>query len=289
MEKAIVVLGNGFDLDLGWKTSYGDYYNYNKDKFDELEGNEYVKEMCQGEHWYNLEGYLREKVEELEISKVHEFKDFWQICYLTLMNYLNKYSNFQKVYKTNTDSCAYSFLQKTSHLPFYSFNYTNPFEKIKIDKPFMKIEYIHGNLEGFYMGVRPKLGIDLSVKNELVKRKELIHLLKAFENDRRDILLDAMMSAEMIVLYGLSLGITDSDYFKAFFNNMTNNTIQGKRIYIVTYNAQSFQSIKNNMAQYGINYDDMSFSNNEIKRVFTERGKEDKDFLEMLVFLQSIQ
>lgn len=287
MEKAIVILGNGFDLDLGWKTSFRDFYNDKKDKFDELKGNEYVQEMCQGEHWYNLEGYLREKVEELEICKVDEFKDFWQICYFPLISYLGEKRNYQKVYNTDTDSCAYYFLQKTSHLPFYSFNYTNPFEKTKINKPFMGIEYIHGNLEGYYLGVRPKLGIDLSVKNKLAKRKEIVHLLKAFNNDKRDVLLDAMKNAETIVFYGLSFGITDSDYFKDFFKNMENNRIQGKRIYIVTYNAISFQLIKENMMQYGINFDDVFFSNNEIKKIFTEKGKEDKDFLEMVDYITS--
>ena len=56
MSKTLVILGNGFDLDLGWKTSYSDFYKEKQHKFESLKGMSYVHEMITEGHWYNLEG-----------------------------------------------------------------------------------------------------------------------------------------------------------------------------------------------------------------------------------------
>lgn len=36
MEKTLIILGNGFDLDLGWNTSYSDFYKAYQHKFISL-------------------------------------------------------------------------------------------------------------------------------------------------------------------------------------------------------------------------------------------------------------
>ena len=58
MKETLIILGNGFDLDLGWKTSYAEFYQAKKARFAEFNGMRYIQDMVQGEHWHDLEGYI---------------------------------------------------------------------------------------------------------------------------------------------------------------------------------------------------------------------------------------
>lgn len=60
--QTLIILGNGFDLDLGWKTSYKDFFQAKQDSFYLYNNLSYIKQMIEGECWYNLEGYLRQCV-----------------------------------------------------------------------------------------------------------------------------------------------------------------------------------------------------------------------------------
>ena len=54
--QTLIILGNGFDLDLGWKTSYKDFFRAKQDSFYRYNNLSYIKQMIEGECWYNLEG-----------------------------------------------------------------------------------------------------------------------------------------------------------------------------------------------------------------------------------------
>ena len=44
--KTLLVLGNGFDLDLGWKTSFNDFYVAKRQKFDLYNGLSYIADIA---------------------------------------------------------------------------------------------------------------------------------------------------------------------------------------------------------------------------------------------------
>lgn len=44
-KKVLVIFGNGFDLDLGWKTSFKDFYEAMRKNFEFYNGNPYIKNM----------------------------------------------------------------------------------------------------------------------------------------------------------------------------------------------------------------------------------------------------
>ena len=277
--QTLIILGNGFDLDLGWKTSYKDFFQAKQDSFYLYNNLSYIKRMIEGECWYNLEGYLRKCVLSVEQADAKRLNDFWQICSNFMLDYFNK--NISK-FKTNYNSCAYRLMTALSNSIVYTFNYTNPFAKEGITEP--EIHFIHGKLKDSISGTQMKLGVDMGVvqQNDLSKDYYLKPLLKSDANTEKDELLCQLKKSQNIIIYGHSLSITDSDYFKLFFEYITSNRFISKSLYFVVYDANGLQMIKNNMKEYGISFDEIQFSQNEINIVYTSKGTEDNAFKNML-------
>ena len=63
---------------------------------------------------------------------------------------------------------------------------------------------------------------------------------------------------------------------------MSDNKICSKSLYIVTYDANGLQSIKNNLEEYNISFDDLEFSNNTINVVFTSQGVSSEAYKQMV-------
>ena len=113
MKKTLIILGNGFDLDLGWKTSYSDFYEAKQTLFQTINRLSYVQKMIIEGHWYNLEGYLRDCMREITKEKVEDLNIFWYLCKEHISDYLSKNENMD-IYTTNTESCAYRLLGKVA-------------------------------------------------------------------------------------------------------------------------------------------------------------------------------
>lgn len=82
--KHIYVIGNGFDIDLGWRTSYKDFYNskiecWRRSYFKDDELMYYVMEHA-GENWYDLEktlyDYCLDKSKSGFVTQDNAEKDF---------------------------------------------------------------------------------------------------------------------------------------------------------------------------------------------------------------------
>lgn len=282
MKKTLIILGNGFDLDLGWKTSYSDFYEAKQNLFQSITGLSYVQKMIIGEHWYNLEGYMRNCMREITKEKIGDFNFFWIICRDHISDYLSKNENMD-IYTTNTDSCAYRLLSEVSSSNIVSFNYTNPFDIVDLNSH--DILHVHGCLKNRFIGDKIKLGVDSSVgvKNELISENDKLKcIIKTNENHNIDKFLTLFKGADDIIIYGHSLGITDSDYFKPVLKGIIENRIVDKTIYIVTYNEESLQCIKDNMQTYNIDYSKLLLSNVSLQAIFTSKGKDDFDFCKMM-------
>lgn len=279
-KKVLVILGNGFDLDLGWKTSFKDFYEAKRGDFELYNGNPYIETMIEGKYWYNLEGYLRNCIINIDDSRLEPLNSFWQICGNFMLDYLKK--NLSQ-FVTNKNCCAYNFLQCINdNTTVYTFNYTNPFEELGFKQPAM--HFIHGKLAGAYTGSQLKLGVDTNVKNlnTLANNKEIKPIIKVDANTEKDSLIKELKDSDIIIFFGQSLYITDSDYFKRFFEKMSDNKICSKSLYIVTYDANGLQSIKNNLEEYNISFDDLEFSNNTINVVFTSQGVSSEAYKQMV-------
>lgn len=282
MSKTLVILGNGFDLDLGWKTSYNDFYLSKKQRFNEFNGMPYIQEMISEGHWNNLEGYLRECVINLTDNNIETINYFWILCRNLIGEYLRK--NTSTIYNTNYRSCAYEFLKSLSSSNVVSFNYTDPFKILELRNK-TDILHLHGKLEEIISGAEIRLGIDSAVriKNTLADKELIKYMIKTHENTNIDIFFNNLKKSDNIIIYGHSFGITDSDYFQPFFKAIIDGKLMNKNIYIVTYNDKSLQDIKDNMLSYGINYSELEFSKNvEIHTIFTSEGIDNVAFQNMI-------
>lgn len=278
MNKTLVILGNGFDLDLGWKTSYSDFYRNKYQKFENINRMSYIKEMILGDYWYDLEGYIRNCILNLSIDKIEELNNFWILC----RNLIGDYLSINEIYTTSMNSCAYTFLCNIRNSDIVSFNYTDPFTKNHLGT--YNIQYVHGELKNRITGAEIKLGVDSSVKliNQLANDKKIECIIKTHNNININTFLSKLYNSNTIIIYGHSLGITDSDYFSPFFKAIIEDRIKNKDLYIITYNEESLQSIKNNMLCFGFNYSDLLLSNINLKTIFTSKGKYDSAFQEMI-------
>ncbi len=54
--KTLIILGNGFDLDLGWKTSYNDFFQAKQNSFFQFNNPLYIKQMIDNyrKRWSSL-------------------------------------------------------------------------------------------------------------------------------------------------------------------------------------------------------------------------------------------
>lgn len=250
--KTLIILGNGFDLDLGWKTSYNDFFRAKQNSIVLFNGMSFIENMVEGEYWYDLEGYIRH-IAINEVTNKEELKKlsyFWRLLTTRIEEYLRE----ESIYITNFDSCAYNFLNQISpNSEIVSFNYTNPFNICKLEPK--RIEYIHNSIDSVYSNSGDvKLGVDTGVlsENRFLNPSDISYILKSRENQIGDTLISKWKNYENIIIYGHSLGITDSDYFKPLFESIISGTIGPQSFYIVTKDIKSLEQIKENMLKYNI-------------------------------------
>lgn len=219
----IIIIGNGFDLSLGLKTSYKDFIQ--SDYFISLLYNHntlaiYLKEKQQINNWVDIEKELTEyskQIEEKE-DKVKVKNDFKELKN-ALINYLKEAQEKE----INQDSKAFE-MMKNEILDtdiIYNFNYTNSVFKIAqilgISDIKSKHSFVHGSIENqnIIFGVEDNARIN----NEHIFLKKSSNLNFAESNIIR--VLNNSGEKINLVIFGHSLGITDSSYFSRYFSSLT--------------------------------------------------------------------
>lgn len=299
----VIVLGNGFDIDLGLKTSFKRFV----ESFDFLSIPDIplikkIKERSV-ENWCDLEGLLRNELIAYSLSPsvecAEDVNNAWLMITKVWGRYLPELTDLDKI-SINKNSCAYHLLLvDEAHESFwYTFNYTNPWHLCKMYSQ-KKAVYIHNeNIpldwakhHGFMYQASTNLiiGVDNMVPPCISSGTHLSHIIKTknphFQKGMKENVVERLFTADNVVIFGQSLGITDSDYFKPYLTSVINGETDNKNIFIVTYNNSSLNGIKNNMSEYDINFDDITKSKVNINIVFTERGITSYEFQMMITEL----
>ena len=292
--KRVLILGNGFDLDLGSDTTYFTYasthfnnskihsplYDYLALKYDQ------EKEK----NWFDFEAeiasYLLERIAPLPIidtKKIQADKKYFEEELLPLCRYMDIvgwktpfYEREEYVDRNNaTDSSlfknpvqlevrkqsvAYKTLELIARHPEHysriiSFNYTklpiyvnNALSDVYGCKPDMISTYgkiIEGkilpiHIEGSKEDKRGVLGVSDSVivpyGYEFLRKSTQVSV------ERRELVIKTIFEADELVLFGHSLGDSDSDYFQPIFADMfkemtarKNNSSRDRKITVITY------------------------------------------------------
>ena len=274
--KHIYVIGNGFDIDLGWRTSYKDFYDNHKgwemhrqDKDDLFQ---YVIRHS-GENWYDFERTiydycLRKSKEDTPVELMErDYQD-----YLNFKSQLERFVKERSSEPVNEHSKAYeiltSYMEKISHtnLPsdmmpeLISFNYT-PLKRIaKQINPKVELKYtpIHGTIDnnscifGFHDDIQIK-----GLYRDIQKSMD--------DNYNPGRIMPLLMDAKSITFFGLSMGYIDAVYFKEVLKTASQPGGYKNRkimdIEFITRDKQSKKDIKKNLQDIGIDIQALSTNN----------------------------
>lgn len=225
---SVLIIGNGFDLDLGMHTSYKDFANSKLWRFDNPVYDRglgyYLNQKKDKENWFDLEMELANYAQSVSSEMLsneetirHDKGDF-----NVLMNKLKEYlQSQQQNYEKNAHNCKAKeilteFSKKNNYF-VHSFNYTSVesiSDMLDIGLDPNRIEYIHGTLGND--------DIILGAGDNTQLPDEYDWLYKTSNNNySSNNLADSLANADEICIFGHSLGDNDFDYFKPFFQRIS--------------------------------------------------------------------
>lgn len=287
-----LIIGNGFDLDLGLNTSYRDFaksdlwpigYQEQKESFlaQKLQADSY-------ENWFDLENSLCEYAQEKKRSKktadpvnLVGTKGDLEIFHLVEDALFKFISNHQKI-QPNKDSIAARVLKAIvangKFNKVLSFNYTD-LNDIAFKLGLGKIEYSH--VHGSCLGGHIVLGVsdDYSLRKGYEEFYKTNNTHYHSPNVRY-----ALQGIEEVVFFGHSLGSQDFHYFSDFFYGQSIGGMKEDdsiRITFFTKDETSQQSLKAQLRGMMNQRMNNFMDNNIVNFIRTQEGdsKELNEFL----------
>jgi len=273
IHKTLLVIGNGFDLDLNLKTSYGNflnshfftdnlsigretsnvYYSENINIFDYLKGCQNIK------GWIDVEAELgnlaSRKVQDLDennriynrLAKVSEKeKSTFQDLRMALFDYLQNL-NYNDVNENSLALELLKILNEKENVEIITFNYTDINKLasfINCDRIEIPISYMHGSLTS-----RTKDGdtsIILGFQDDIEIDDSYCFMIKSHSPYYTSHNIKSKLDqADEVIFFGHSLGSTDYPYFADFFRKQCVAKPDNEKIKvrIFTYDEESRQNI----------------------------------------------
>lgn len=297
--KYTVVIGNGFDLDLGFNTRYSDFVESEEWKlmYDErskvskknsllqyLNGKRYIDE------WFDIEQALYDYVSKRQdgtfVNNVEiDEKDYDLVCKaLTeyLINHIKR--NLHDLNETNAGKFLYALcnLYKTisTDRRIYSFNYTPLylFAKVLNTLDHIDVEYIHGQLENNTI----ILGIEVDDISQIAPGYSFLIKSNSISYASSNLPADLLNSQE-VIFYGHSMNSIDIGYFEEYFHQMEVNFDDTKQITIITYDDDSKRAFFDSLRKNHINVRKL-FTHSAINVIRTKIIKEDGNSEDSIAF-----
>lgn len=245
-----MVVGNGFDLNLGLKTSYTDFIE--SDYFKEMinSGNKFARHLANEfslNDWIDVENELKIYSKNSGTSRndfLTEFKELSNSLKLYLMSL--KYDELdekREAYKILSENQEKSIL-------IIDFNYTSTISKIlreldvRIDEDDCSIEHIkiHGSIKSS--------NIIFGVEDKALISPQHIFLKKSVNEDFYPTdFSEAIKNCKYFIVFGHSLGETDHMYFDDFFFEASHKQKgkNGQTMILYYYGENSFYNINSQL------------------------------------------
>ena len=232
--ETLLILGNGFDLDLGWQTRYSDFaqsanfWPFNPTSSTKLA--KFLYECSFSKSWFDLENnlaiYGSSKASPLSIEfgggmQVREDKEDYGRLVSSLFAYLKEQE------KQDVDKNSYSsrilkaVCDNITPGTIYSFNYTDLSTiatKLGISSNCCPI-YVHGSLE------RKNIILGVGDYEQLPSSFDFAYKTSN-SNYISTHLLEDLLSYKNVVIFGLSLSKVDYPYFEDFFRQLSEGKIK---------------------------------------------------------------
>ena len=273
-----LIIGNGFDLNMGLPTSYSDFYHYYLKVDSPVSGTDFIKQKIKDtpENWADLEKSLGDITAEYsdnvmefdavfgnvrnELEKYLKAVDVYDIPKLNVLasRFLHDVLEFD-TYLDNKPKREYGKFVNSLHannvvLNVVNFNYTSTIEKIKNESSslsfeqrkiqFENIVHVHQDLNtGIIMGVNDKS----QISNEAFRKsfdissmmiKPFINEEFAAGNDEKCV--ELINGADVIILFGTSFGDTDRKWWDVIARSVND---RGQRIVFCPFERNAAQPL----------------------------------------------
>ncbi len=251
-EETLLIVGNRFDLSMGFKTSYGDFMKSSYFPHEETSSlcsylhNQYEENMG----WIDIENELSKysqllsrfeltpKTGKIELG-AESFREEYEELKTSLKFYLQEET--KRAFGTSPENPAKRVIdQLPAGSKIISFNYTSIIERMTRDR-FCALKsnllHIHGSLA-------PNDDIVFGVEDSAKLPKEHVFLYKAHSRHLKvQEFSDWLNSAERIIFYGYSLGDTDHQYFEKFFRKLCSDDRTYTELVFYYYDQSSYDNL----------------------------------------------
>lgn len=282
MAKKILIIGNGFDIDLGLRTRYSDFAKSNI--WEKLMRNTYgfdqdllaaLREAKEKEAWFDIEKTMNEYVRTIRPeSLTTDLVDKDKKNFIEVTKALDKYlKDEQKSRTLESNHYAAQVLRLIADVggfEYYTFNYTSLGDiatscGIKIDTS--RITHVHGSLENDSI----ILGVLTDPANQLHEQYSFMYK----DNSRfymSNNMYEDFDKADDIIFFGHSINGMDFPYFKDFFIKQSGmgGEYKSKHITIFTYDDDSNQQIRNSIRNAQVDLTQL-FRRNNISIIQTKQ------------------
>ena len=279
--ESILVLGNGFNSDLGLKrVGYKDFFE--SPEWKDLKSRFRKSPLIKFIHryykrkpfFYNIEDILLYYTQRRNAFFSHRSILADKKAFFELEEHFSKYvSRGIKDSRSSLDVNSYAYhvwydfeeeKRKTaSILPtpsyyLYTFNYVvlddvasiinGPNAHWSINLPFPEpiiADYIHGRIDGTKKGAHIIFGLSRTYNtryNFMIKENHPNYI-----PEKKKYLTDSLLSADSIVLFGVSFSHADKNYFSRFFNSFNGIFEKGKQVTIYDYDEDGIQKCFENI------------------------------------------
>lgn len=286
----VLIIGNGFDLDLGWNTRFSDfmkskYWPKNVHSGSILHHLERCRDLTD---WFDLEyqiGVYASSMSTRGDSKLSQSinREYFEKMVSGFKQYLLEATTEPIKLESVASKVLSAVLQNLNFSSIYSFNYTSLDNIGRYLGLRHKIiyEHVHGSLQEDNIVIGAPEDMDL---NEGYK-----FLYKTFnEYYTSNTLIHDLRDAREVVFFGHSLGPTDYHYFQEFFKAQCVAGIsrkEAKKITIFTYDDASRIAILSQLRKMNEKRTNLLYSQNDFKIIMTSKG----DSSELKTFLTHLE
>lgn len=310
MADVALIVGNGFDIDMGLPSRYSDFIR-SKEWNDAVSGfNIYLQQKdyqnhsliaqlqmaSQNSQWFDIE----EEIHQFIVSHpdntekdVRDIRSEFEVIKKALANYLKRISD---TFKADENKVAFQLLLALQQSPLSTveiyFNYTTPHAYLKrpmyYDIGKCTFTFVHGSLKDNDI----VLGCDLQ-EGEQVNR-QLSFMYKYNMLNRANHVARNILESKEIIFFGHSINEMDFGYFRDFFKAASAAPKPIRHLTIITYDEESERTIKDNIRNQGISVTDLynnlwTFTFIHTKKIYEQDNDEMQKWDEMMARLLTKQ
>lgn len=311
MAGVALIIGNGFDIDMGLPSRYSDFIRSKEWQgvVKRVEG--FLADSSYSNHsliaqlqlasmdsmWFDIEQEISKFIKSHNTNSQQEIGEIkWEFDLIKegLANYLKRItSNFTADNSKLSTALHYRMRECPLTVTEIYFNYTYPHQYIKL--PIQReifngaqhwVTFVHGSLKDNDI----VLGCDLQ-EDEQVNR-QLSFMYKYNQLNKANHIARNILEAKEIIFFGHSVNEMDFCYFREFFKVASASPKPIRHLTIITYDENSERDIKDNIRNQGISVSDLysnlwTFDFLHTSKLYQEDKEEMKKWGDMLARLLS--